>query len=183
MLIEGVAEAAEQIHMTIDELRSIADSKLPGLKDDAGRSRDQFRNLHLGDGAFSDFPEAQAVARQHTGAHEVFVDTINGVIADLEDFEQRLRESVANAEATDEQVEASMVALGKRLSHGYNFASDKSYMASNRAHYEDLSAGDAQDHSAAGRSDVGPDGTPVGGELTADGPAAPTDSPTTGESF
>src|SRR5262245_516181 len=179
MLEESVAQAAQQIQMTIDALRTIADSKLPGLKDDASHSRDRFRNLHLGDGAFSDFPEAQVVARQYTGTHEVFVDTISGVIADLQDFEQRLRDSVASAEATDEQVEASLVALGQRLSHGYTFAADKSYRASNRAHAADLHAGESHGHPGAGEPNA--DTEPVSNEQA---PAStPTDSPTAGETF
>ncbi|MGH3368270.1 MAG: hypothetical protein ACRDOY_13835 [Nocardioidaceae bacterium] len=154
--------------MTIDELRSIADSKLPGLKDDVGRSRDQFRNLHLGAGTFSDFPEAQVVARRHEGAHAVYVDTISGVIADLEDLEHRLRASVASAEATDEEVEASLVALGNRLSQRHAFASDTSYRDSNHAHNADLSAG-RQDGAQTPATPFADD--------------TPANPPTTGESF
>jgi hypothetical protein len=137
----AVTHAADQIRMTIDALKDIAHSRLPGLQSDAGTTRDRFRNLQLPAAAFSDFPEAQAVGRQHEGAHEVFVDTINGVIADLADFEQRLRDSVASAEVTDEQVEAAMAALGNRFSRpGHTFVSERGYQRSNQAHDEDLSA-------------------------------------------
>lgn len=177
MLIEG-ASAVQQIQMTIDELRSIADSKLPGLTLDAGGTRDRFRNLHLGAEAFSDFPEAQVVARQHEGAHAVFVDTISGVIADLEDLGHRLRDSVASAEATDEEVEASLVALGHRLSRGHEFASQESYRESNHAHHADLAAG-GQGRTPWGVADPGKP-TVSGGPV----PASPsTDQPTTGEAF
>lgn len=142
VLIEGsVAAAADHIQMTIDELKNIANSKMPGIQDDASRSRDKFRNMALSAGAFSEFPAAQALERQHEGVHEVFIDTINGVIADLESFQQKLRESVGSAEATDEQVEASLVALGRRLSSNEHvYRSEHDYTRSNKEHYDDLTA-------------------------------------------
>jgi hypothetical protein len=140
----AVTHTADQIRMTIDALRDIAHSKLPGLQSDAALARDRFRSLQLPSAAFSDYPQAQAVGSQHEGAHEVFVDTINGVIDDLAAFEQRLRDSVASAEATDEQVESAMVALGNSLSQpGHAFASARGYQRGNRAHDEELSTGEA----------------------------------------
>lgn len=117
---------AFDIEMTIDALRDIANRTMGSMKDQAQGTARQFGNINLPPGAFGGWEEGRRLGRHHQGAHEVFASTLEGVIADLEQFARNLRETADATEQREEAVEEGLLALGR----GYRertFVSDKTY--------------------------------------------------------
>lgn len=125
MLFAGVA-AAQQIEMTIQAVKDIANQTMGELETRASDSRTKFQALDLPARAFGEVPLGLALARHHDAAHQVFLETINGVVKDLEDFAQKLRDTASSNEARDEEVETALVALGNRY-QDHNFQADENY--------------------------------------------------------
>ncbi len=115
-----------EIEMTIDAVREIANRTMGTMKGKAQASSRVFGDVDLPPSAFGGWQEGQALGRHHQAAHEVFKKTIEGVIADLEEFAQNLRDTADSSERRDEDVEALLLALGR----GYRdrtFRSQESY--------------------------------------------------------
>jgi hypothetical protein len=109
-----------QIEITIEAIRRIARENMTAMQDNAeGQSRD-FRTLDLPPSAFGQVPIAQTVGAQHQAAHEVFMTTIDGVIADLQHFASNLEASCAAHEATDEQSAVDAQRAGQGALSGLN---------------------------------------------------------------
>jgi hypothetical protein len=116
------------IEMTIDAVREIANRTMETLKQQAQASARRFGDVELPPSAFGGWQQGVALGRHHQGAHDVFMKTIEGVVADLEEFAQKLRDTADSSEKRDQEVEAALLALGR----GYRdrtFRSDRNYTA------------------------------------------------------
>ena len=123
--LAGTAKAIETIEVTISAVLEIANS-LSDAETDVNHASTSFKNLTLDVGAFGHSPLGQELGHQHRGAHEVFVETIQGVVADLRDFQQNLRDSMKSHEATDDSAEALLLGLAKKYD-GHTYNADANY--------------------------------------------------------
>lgn len=122
-MIPDIGATARTVEVTIDAIRRIANTTLPNAETDATNSTHSFRNLAVDAGAFGGHPLAKELAHQHTGAHEVFVETIDGVLKDLEEFAQKLRESMDGHENNDDAIAAMLLNVSKKYD-GHRYHSD-----------------------------------------------------------
>jgi hypothetical protein len=123
--LAGTVKAIETIEVTISEVLAIA-SSLSDAEADVDQASTSFKNLTLDVAAFGHSPLGKELGHQHKGAHEVFVETIQGVVADLRDFQQNLRDSMKSHEATDDSAEALLLGLAKKYD-GHTYAADSNY--------------------------------------------------------
>ena len=86
----GTRGRGARVEVTIDAIREIANSTLPAAEEDATHSSSSFKNLTLDVTAPSEATRWQGARPPAPGAHEVFVETINGMISDLQDFAEKL---------------------------------------------------------------------------------------------
>lgn len=115
-----------EIEMTVEAVREIANRTMGALQQQAQSSTRRFGDVDLPVSAFGGWHQAQALGKHHRAAHEVFTRTLEGVLTDLEEFAQNLRDTADSSERRDEEVQASLVALGK----GYRdrvFRSQRNY--------------------------------------------------------
>jgi hypothetical protein len=119
----GALRAANEIEMTIAEIRRIADETMASMQSTAESETRSFSNLKVPVSAFGGTPQGKTLGRQHEAAHEVFVQTIEGVIADLREFQRNLRACADSHEDTDEAAKAALTALGRSYArHTYRSA-------------------------------------------------------------
>ncbi len=109
-----------QIEITIETIRRIARDNMSAMQDNATSQSSDFRALSLPPSAFSQVPIAQTVGQQHQAAHQVFMDTIDGVIADLQTFAANIEASCNAHEATDEQSATDAQRAGQGALSGVN---------------------------------------------------------------
>lgn len=122
----GLGGLAGQFEMTADAVRDIANRAMESTRSRTERKAHDFGDIDLPPAAFGGWPEGRRLGRHHDGAHQVLLETINGVVADLEEFAANLRATADSAEAQDEQVEAALVSLGRRY-RDHTFHSDANY--------------------------------------------------------
>ncbi|QWZ07986.1 hypothetical protein KRR39_21960 [Nocardioides panacis] len=122
----ALAAAAHDVEVTIDAIRQIANSTLTKAETDASHSSSSFKNLTLDVSAFGASPLGQELGHQHRGAHEVFVETIDGTIKDLQDFRQKLLDAMNNHESTDDAAQQLLLGISKKYD-GHTFHSSRSY--------------------------------------------------------
>lgn len=121
------AEAAGAVEVTIDRIRQIANTQVATMAENTRSQEQAFRNLDVSASAFSEVPEARALAEQHRAAHQVFVETINGILTDLELFRDALVGSAQAHESTDDAAYAALTALGSRYTSPDALHSEASY--------------------------------------------------------
>src|SRR6476659_9593286 len=109
-----LAASVHTVEVTIDAIRDIANSTLPKAETDASHSGTSFKNLSLDVAAFGASPLGKELGHQHKGAHEVFVETIDGTIKDLQDFRQKLLDAMNNHENTDDAAQQLLLGISKR---------------------------------------------------------------------
>ncbi len=128
-MLDGVAltEAVGIVDVAIDRVTAIANAKLPGAEDEVTSSTSEFRSFTPDTSSFSEVPLAQELAQQHQAAHQVFVETVDGVIADLKEFRQRLLDSMKAHENTDDAAHAALLSLGRAYEGDHEFHSEQSY--------------------------------------------------------
>lgn len=128
-MLDGVAltEAVGIVDVAIDRVTAIANAKLPGAEDEVTSSTSEFRSFTPDTSSFSEVPLAQELAHQHRAAHQVFVETIDGVIADLQEFRQTLLDSMRAHENTDDAAHAALLSLGRSYQDDHEFHSDQNY--------------------------------------------------------
>lgn len=108
------AEAAGAVEVTIERIQQIANTQVAAMAENARSQERAFRNLDVSASAFSEVPEARALAEQHRAAQQVFAETIKGILTDLEEFRDALVLSARAHESTDDAAYAAMTALGSR---------------------------------------------------------------------
>ena len=122
----ALAAAAHDVEVTIDAIREIANSTLTKAETDASHSSSSFKNLTLDVSAFGASPLGKELGHQHQGAHEVFVETIDGTIKDLQDFRQKLLDAMKNHESTDDAAQQLLLSISKKYD-GHTYHSSQSY--------------------------------------------------------
>jgi hypothetical protein len=122
----ALAAAAHDVEVTIDAIREIANSTLTKAETDASHSSSSFKNLTLDVSAFGASPLGKELGHQHQGAHEVFVETIEGTIKDLQDFRQKLLDAMKNHESTDDAAQQLLLSISKKYD-GHTYHSSQSY--------------------------------------------------------
>lgn len=167
---------AGQVKMVIDEVRRIAHHTMGDLTDQAGHHRATFGSAAKVDhAAFGQVPAAQDFAAHQEAARQVFVDTYQGVIQDLEDFRANLLECADAHQANDESVQAGLLALSNRVG-SRSLAATRDNRASREEHKQDLARGERQ----GAAKDVEPGTTPTDTQTTTpSGAPAHADAPST----
>jgi hypothetical protein len=179
---------ATQVSMVIDEVRRIAHKTMGDLTDKAGHHRSTFGSAaKLDHGVFGQVEKAQHFATHQEAARQVFVDTYQGVIKDLETFRENLLACAEAHEANDESVQAGLLALSNRID-SHALASTRENKASREKHGAQLGQGGPLRASAAPDAAGDPAGaaaTPVTADPSTDtqtstqaGGAAHADAPT-----
>ena len=149
------AAAAGAVEVTIERIQQIANTQVAAMADNA-RSREQaFRNLDVSASAFSEVPEARALAEQHRAAQQVFAETIKGILTDLEEFRDALVVSARAHESTDDAAYAALTALGSRYTSTEGLHSEESYQG------ERAEQGEALRGVRGGADAPTPDGSPA----------------------
>lgn len=115
-----------EIEMTIDAVRQIANRTMGAMQQQAQSSSRVLGDVDLPASAFGGWPQGVALGHHHRAAHEVFAKTLEGVLADLEEFAQNLRDTADSSERSDEEVQASLLALGKGY-RDHTFRSQRNY--------------------------------------------------------
>jgi len=167
-LTANVQQAAGQVTMVIDEVKRIAQHTLEQLSTDAHAGKRSFADIDTDPGQFGHVPKAQQLAEHHAAAHQVFVDTYQGIISDLVAFRDNLLACADAHEKNDEQVQAALLALSNRY-HGHHFRADAAYDHGRTEQGQHL--GGATPPAAVPTASAGP----------APAPAAPTTAPTAPE--
>ena len=102
------------INILIDEIEAIAQQTRGQIREDAEQGATTFANVTLDVGAFNGIPPGLAFHTQQQAAHQVFVETINGVVADLEQFGETLAANAASHRAVDESNADTLTAMEAR---------------------------------------------------------------------
>lgn len=129
--------AAQQVTMVIHEVQRIANHTMDRLGTDASTHKTTFEGVDTGLGAWGQVPKAVALGEHHRAAHEIFVETYQGVVDDLVAFRDNLLACAGAHQSNDEQVQSALL----RLSTGYGdhrFDSDRRHDHSSNAHHDDL---------------------------------------------
>ena len=121
------AAAAGAVEVTIERIQQIANTQVAAMADNARSQEQAFRNLDVSASAFSEVPEARALAEQHRAAQQVFAETIKGILTDLEEFRDALVVSARAHESTDDAAYAALTALGNRYTSTEALHSEESY--------------------------------------------------------
>lgn len=150
MLIGGSAGAvAGQVEMAIEEVLEIAKSTVADIEDTAqNRAARPFRDLEVERSAYSEVPAAQDLGGQHEAVKQVFMETIEAVVADLAEFKQRLLDSAQTMQQRDQSAEQMLLSLGRSY-EGHQFASDATYLQGRVEHADALAAPQATGADAA----------------------------------
>jgi hypothetical protein len=161
----AVGAAIGAVEVTIEKVTAIAQTALPQAESEVTTSSTGFRNLSVSLGSFGDVPLAQELAQQHEAAHRVFVETVEGVLKDLQEFRQKLLDSMKSHSNTDDAAQAALLALGRKYD-GHQFHSDENWNRSRQEQAESLETshgGSApQPHDSGAGAPTGP-GTEAGG--------------------
>ncbi len=121
------AAAAGTVEVTIERIQQIANTQVAAMAQAAAEHERSFRNLEVSEAAFGQVPAAQQLGHQHRAAQQVFVETIKGLLADLEEFRDALVASAKAHESTDDAAYAALSSLGSRYASGTVLHSQKGY--------------------------------------------------------
>lgn len=194
-----------EIELLIDEIEAIAKQMQGYIAGHAKSSAGEFADATLDASAFNGIPPGLAFFTQQQAAHEVFVQTINGVVADLEQFGETLAANAASHRAVDESNAETLTAhdvqqdqqaaaqamdsvnreYGEQTDRGEGLAAEEAYDESRQGN-EALDVPTEQDGGAqSGHPGDGPTSTdsttaPAGGD---DAPAADSGPPPTSDSY
>ncbi|MCW2779182.1 MAG: hypothetical protein JWN17_2907 [Frankiales bacterium] len=151
--------AAQVFQLTLDGVRDIG-TRLGALEGDASSTSSQFAGTPLDASMFGHSHGGQALAHTHRAAHDVFHQTLQGVLKDIATFRDRLLKTVDTYEAQDGDARHALLALA--------------------AHQHDApSAAEQAQQQALGRHPELPTrpAHPAGGGLPGSGPSADRGAP------
>jgi len=106
---------ADSLSASIEEIRKIANSTFGKLQDDTQTKAAEFSDADVSESAFSDYPLAQSLGRQHQAAVSVFTKTMNGVLQDLARYQAALLDSAKEYENTDDAAAAALAAVDSKF--------------------------------------------------------------------
>jgi hypothetical protein len=118
---------ADSLHVSIEEIRKIANSTFGNLQDHTQTKANQFSHADVSESAFSNYPLAQSLGRQHQAAVAVFTQTMDGVLSDLENFQAALLASAKEYENTDDGAAAALAAVDSKFSDRYTLNTQNSF--------------------------------------------------------
>jgi hypothetical protein len=107
--------AADSLHVSIEEIRHIANSTFGDLQDKTQTKAREFSHADVDESAFSTYPVAQSLGRQHQAAVAVFAQTMDGVLRDLDNFQTALLDSAKEYENTDDAAAAALAAVDSKF--------------------------------------------------------------------
>ena len=113
-----------EIRIVIDEIRAIANSDVSQGQTEATTAKTAFQGHTIPASAFS--PLAAGIAAQQDAVHQVFVETIQGVVSDLETFYDNLIACADNHDSTDGMNQQALLALNRRM-EGHKWRSNSAY--------------------------------------------------------
>jgi hypothetical protein len=118
---------ADSFHASIEEIRKIANSTFGDLHDQTAAKALQFSNADVDGSAFSTYPTAQSLGKQHQAAVAVFTETMNGVLRDLETLQSALLDSAKEYENTDDAAAAALAAVDSKFGEADTLATNRSW--------------------------------------------------------
>lgn len=119
--------AADSLHVSIEEIRHIANATFGDLQDTTRTRAREFSHADVSHGAFTSYPLAQALATQHQAAFSVFNETIDGVQRDLERFQTALLDSAKEYENTDDAAASALAAVDRKFDRKLNLDTEQAF--------------------------------------------------------
>lgn len=101
----------QDVEITLEEIRALATTTLANLHDDVATRRGEFLGAAIGEGLFGGTPAGLALAGTNRAAHDVFAQTVDAVLADLEGFRGRLVDTLTRYSDADGDSEAAMLTV------------------------------------------------------------------------
>lgn len=173
----AISDAVGVVDVAIDRVTAIANAKLPGAEDEVTQSTRAFRDFTPPTTSFGEVPLAQELARQHHAAHQVFVETVDGVIADLRDFRQKLLDSMKSHQNTDDAAHAALLSLSRSYDANHTFHAEQVYDQGRAEQGANLrtshDGAPTQSDSGAQTTQPAPEADPAPSSAPATAPASP----------
>lgn len=98
----GVTAAAQEIQLTIDAIKDIANRVMAELHENAAERGQAMSSVQIRPGSFGETDIAQKVGNTAAAAHEVFQGTVRGIVTVLEQYQQNLIATVNTYTAADD---------------------------------------------------------------------------------
>lgn len=131
------------IDMSIDGVREAVRRVRADLVTQAATTASEFRNTKLPAGSLGPRPAAEAFVAQHNAAHEVYVETIKKVEAELERIADALQASADSAQGVDDRVAEMLI---RKAPDVQRKAVESAYLAAVSRDEETLDPGDTADN-------------------------------------
>lgn len=147
--------AADSLHVSIEEIRHIANATFGDLQDKTQTKAREFSHADVSHNAFTSYPVAQALATQHQAAYSVFTETITGVQRDLERFQTALLDSAKEYENTDDAAATALAAVDRTFDSSQALDTQNAWNAARHDQGSDL---ETPESSEAGPADGPADG-------------------------
>ncbi|NHC14816.1 hypothetical protein [Motilibacter deserti] len=127
MLSDAGGAVNRVVELTLEEVRSIANGLATPTDEVQGQGA-QFSGTPVDAGMFGRSAAGEALAGTHRTAHQIFRETVEQVIADLEAFREQLTSTVATYEARDADVSDALSAFRWReRSHSVAIDADRAH--------------------------------------------------------
>lgn len=98
----GGTAAAQEIQLTIDAIKDIANRVMAELHENAAERGQAMSTVQIRPGSFGETEIAQKMGNTAAAAHEVFQGTVRGVVTVLEQYQQNLIATVNTYTAADD---------------------------------------------------------------------------------
>lgn len=118
---------ADSLNASIEEIRKIANSTFGDLQDHTQTKATEFASADVSEGAFSDYPLAQSLGRQHQAAVSVFTKTMDGVLQDLSRFQSALLDSAKEYENADDAAAAALAAVDGKFTDEFTLNTQNTF--------------------------------------------------------
>lgn len=130
------------IDMSIDGVREAVRRVRADIATQAATTASEFRNTKLPAGSLGPRPAAEAFVEQHNAAHEVYVETIKKVEAELERIADALQASADSAQGVDDRVAEMLIRKAPEVQEK---VVERAYLAAVKSDEATLAPGTAAD--------------------------------------
>jgi hypothetical protein len=134
---------SRDVEITLDEIRTLATTTLASLRDDVATSRGQFLGAPTSASMFGGTPEGVELGATHRAAHDVFAQTVEAVLTDLDGFRSRLIDTLTRYADADGDSEAALLRMSE-AEHGHDYRMDDVQRRVASAHTAELGQGQPQ---------------------------------------
>jgi hypothetical protein len=131
---------SRDVEITLDEIRTLATTTLASLRDDVATSRVQFLGAPTSATQFGGTPEGVELGATVRAAHDVFAQTVEAVLTDLEGFRSRLIDTLTRYGDADGDSEAALLRMS-RAEVGHDYQMDDVQRRVVNAHPAELGPG------------------------------------------